>query len=282
MHDVWTRAGLMQAGMTSRQITAAVRSGDLVRARQDRYLHRGAPERLVAAVRVGGRLGCISLLAALGVFVFDSSVLHVHMLRGASRMRSSHSRGHPLAPRTRHRGVVLHWQTLLEPPVAAGCVAIVDALVHAVRCQSPWHAIATLDSAVQRGLIELERLADVFAALPSRFQVLRDLVDGRAQSGPETLVRLMALSLGCRVELQMRFDGVGFVDLVLDGWLAVECDSQEFHSSWQQRLKDYRRDLRLAQLGYCPLRLTAADIMYEPERVLASLRGLVTSRRGAV
>ena len=118
----------------------------------------------------------------------------------------------------------------------------------------------------------------MFSALPSRFQVLRGFIDGRAQSGPETLVRLMALSLGCVVDLQVEFDGVGSVDLVLDGWLVVECDSKEFHSSWQQQLKDYRRDKLLAQRGYCVLRLTAADILYEPESVLASLRGLLRSR----
>lgn len=277
MFDVWTRSELVHTGMKARDISAAVRSGSLVRARQDRYLSRDAPARLIEAVRVGGRLGCVSVLALFGVFVFDGSILHVHMTRGASRMRSAESRAHKLPARSGRRSVVLHWHPLVDLP-SAGCVGAIDALIHAVRCQSPRHAIATLDSALHRGLIGAEQLADVFAALPRRFRVLRSFVDGRAQSGPETLVRLMALSLGCSVDLQVRFEGVGFVDLVLDGWLVVECDSKEFHSSWQQQLKDYRRDRLLAQRGLSVLRLTAADILYEPETVLASLKGLIGSR----
>ncbi|MGA7147470.1 MAG: hypothetical protein WBX17_03145 [Microbacterium sp.] len=157
-------------------------------------------------------------------------------------------------------------------------MSVVDALVQAVRCQTPRHAIASLDSALNKRLIDLDDLADVFVALPARFRTLRPLVDGRAQSGPETLVRLMLLSLGCHVELQVRFDGVGFVDIVVDGWLVVECDSKEFHSSWEQQLKDRRRDLALAAAGYPTIRLTAQDILYHPESVQAALKALVVLR----
>jgi very-short-patch-repair endonuclease len=223
-------------------------------------------------------LACISLLAVLGVFVFDASVLHVHMMRGSSRMRSREGRRKPLPPRPVRKSAVLHWHVLSETPTD-GCVAVIDALIHAVRCQAPRHAIATLDSAVQLGLITAAQLSDVFDALPRRFGLLRTLIDGRAQSGTETLVRLMARSLGCRIELQVEFDGVGAVDLVLDGWLVVECDSKQFHSGWKERLNDYRRDRLLAQLGYSVLRLTASDILYRPESVMASLAGLIRSRR---
>ncbi|MFT4220509.1 MAG: DUF559 domain-containing protein [Microbacterium sp.] len=156
-----------------------------------------------------------------------------------------------------------------------------DALTHSVLCQAPRHAIATLDSALNKGLIAMADLADVFAALPGKYGVLRSMVDCRAQSGPETLVRLMARSLGCHIELQVAFDGVGRVDLVLDNWLVVECDSKEFHSDWAQQRKDYRRDLALAALGYSVLRLTAEDIMYRPDAVLTALRRLIERQRAA-
>ncbi|WP_396656779.1 DUF559 domain-containing protein [Microbacterium sp.] len=274
MH-VWTRAELIASGWTSRALTAAVRSGRLVRARRDRYLPPDAPRDLVEAVRVGGLLGCLSLLQLLGVFVFGPPALHVHMTRGSSRMRSPESRTKRLAPRG-VREPVLHWHTLIDEPTRS-CVGIVDALINAVRCQTPRHAVATIDSALNKGLLRLEQLAEVFAALPARYRVLRGFVDGRAQSGPETLVRLMVRSLGCRVEPQVAFPGVGFVDLVVDGWLVIECDSRAHHSDWAQQLTDYRRDLMLARQGFCVLRLTAADIMYEPDSVMAALRGLLQS-----
>ena len=268
-----TRADLVALGWTARQVTRAVRPGTLVRARQDRYLRSDAPRELIQAVRVGGLLTCLSLLRVLGVFVFGKPELHVHMRRGASRMRSPESRAARLAGR-RERQIVLHWHPLLDDP-GTGCASVLDALVHAVRCQPARYAIASIDSALNKGLLAVEDLPTLFAALPERFHVLRSFVDGRSQSGPETLVRLMVLALGCTVDLQVRFDGVGFVDLLVDGRLVIECDSKAHHSSWRQQLKDYRRDLVLAQAGHPVLRLAAQDILYRPEAVLAAIRGLL-------
>lgn len=275
--DVWTRADLIAQGWTSRELTKAVRAGRLVRARRDRYLSADAPRDVVEAVRVGGLLGCLSLLRLLEVFVFSRPALHVHMTRGASRMRSPKSRAKRLPPRATRRPV-LHWHALVGEP-GPSCVSIVDALIHAVKCQPPRYAIASIDSALNKGLLRVEQLADLFRALPARHGVLRAFIDGRAESGPETLVRLMVRSLGCSVDLQVKFDGVGSVDLVVDGWLVIECDSKTHHSSWKQQLKDYRRDLRLAEYGFCVLRLTAEDILYEPDTVMAALRGVLRARR---
>jgi very-short-patch-repair endonuclease len=273
--NVLSRADLLIRGMTSRDITRSVRSGEIIRARQGHYLHHDAPSELVQAVRIGGRLGCVSLLAVLGVFVWDSSRLYVHMERGDSRMRAANS-PHPLAPRAA-RPEVLHWHTLTETPTP-GTVHIIDAIVHAARCQAPQYTVATLDSVLNLGLLEGDQVADVFAALPRRFRALRPHLDGRAQSGTETLVRLLLLRLGHQVELQVRFDGVGYVDLLVDGWLVVECDSREFHSSWAQQRKDYQRDLALAARGYPVLRITAEDILYRPESVTQALKGLLGPR----
>lgn len=275
--EVKSRSELMEAGWTARDITVAVRSGALIRARRNRYVHADAHKDLVKAVRVGGFLGCLSLLRALEVFVFSKPDLHVHMIRGASRMRSPKTASKRLPDRTR-RKVTLHWHALVSEP-QGGRVSLLDALIHAVRCQPPRHAIASIDSALNKGLLKVEELGALFAALPRRHQILRGFIDGRAQSGPETLVRLMLVALGCHVDLQVKFDAVGFVDLVADGWLVIECDSRSHHSSWQQQLKDYRRDVELAKQGYCVLRLTAEDILYRPDAVMEALRGLVHGRR---
>lgn len=276
MFEVWSRQDLLDAGMDGRRITEAVRRREILRPRQGYYLSADAPERLAQAVRIGGRLGCVSLLAEAGVFVFDATRLHVHMERGDSRMRAPDRAG-GLAP-LRSRAATLHWRTLTNPS-SGGCVDILDALIDAVRCQEPRYAIATLDSALNRGLVSRDGLDEVFASLPARYRALRAWLDGRAQAGTETLVRLMLLRMGCEVDLQVEFDGVGSVDLVVDEWLVVECDSKEFHSDWAQQRKDYRRDRRLAELGFCVLRLTAEDILYRPDSVLAALKGLLHSRR---
>jgi very-short-patch-repair endonuclease len=278
IHEAATRADLL-ACMTRGRLVAAVAAGELIRARRDHYVSSAAPAAVVEAVRVGGRVACLSLLQLLGVFVHTNSVTHIHIPRGSSRLRSPKRRDRRITDR-RSRRVRLHWRPLLRAEDAtSACVGVLDALVHAVRCQPARYAVATLDSALNKGLVTPEQLVEGFAALPRRFAVVLRLVDGRAQSGPETLVRLIARSLGCTVDLQVAFDDVGYVDLLLDGWLVVECDGKEFHESWEQQVKDRARDLALAKLGYCTIRFTGAQILYRADEVAAALRGLVATRR---
>lgn len=277
MFDVWTRAELRTMGMTSRAIRASLDGGQLIRVRKGHYVRGDAPESLRRAAHVGGRLGCLSLLSECGVFVAGSATLHVHMERGDSRMRPVVGIG-ALAPMPQRRGLVLHWHALIEPPTS-GAVDIVDAVAHAIRCQEARFAVATLDSALHLGVLAVDQLDQIFAAVPARFRAIRPFIDSRAEAGTETLVRLMLRRWGCNVEVQVSVDGVGRVDLLVDGWLVIECDSKQYHSDWNQQRVDYRRDCALAALGLTVLRLTAQDIMYRPEAVASALRGLLFANR---
>lgn len=273
--DVSSRADLLKSGLSRRALIRAVADGLLLRVRRDHYLPGDAPDPLARAIRVGGRLTCLSLLQLLSVFVFANEQTHVHVERGASRLRTDGR--HNAGPSTAHAR--LHWWPLVSPPDPySPVVDIIDALAHAIRCQPPRHAIATLDSALNKLLITRDQLDEVFRAVPRKYWALRGLIDGRAESGPETLVRLMARSLGCGVELQVQFDGIGRVDLLLDGWLVVECDSREFHADWAAQVNDRRRDAALAARGYSSVRFTAGQIMWQPELVQAALRGLLAAR----
>ena len=277
-NSAWTTAELRADGWTPYRISAAVAAGALIRTRRGFYVAAATPDVIVRAARVGGRLTCLSLLALMNVFVLHHDKIHIHMVRNASRMRSPHSRRVRLESR-RERGVRLHWLRLVDGvPADSTCVSIIDALVDSVLCQAPRAAVATLDSALHLGLLTEADLAQVFRALPDKYRFLRALVDGRAESGPETFVRLMLRALGCEFELQVEFAGIGRVDMLVDGWLVVECDSREFHNSWQQQVADRNRDLALAARGYVTLRLTAAQIMYRPDEVLAAVKGLLAAR----
>ncbi|MFG6403904.1 endonuclease domain-containing protein [Microbacterium sp. P04] len=276
--EILHRADLFALGLGRRAIDAALETGALIRARRDHYLPGDAPDELVRAARVGGRLTCLSLLALLDVFVLTNARLHVHLPSSASRMRSPHDRRRQLEGRGR-RGVRLHWVPVGRDPDRLVAVTIVDALVHSARCQAPRAFIASIDSALNQRLISVADVAEIFRRLPRRFSSLMSLVDGRAESGPETLMRLMLRTLGCTVELQVSFDGIGRVDLLVNGWLVIECDSERYHSDWAVQEKDRRRDLALAARGFTPLRPTAAMIMWQPEMVLAAVRGILAARR---
>jgi very-short-patch-repair endonuclease len=159
--------------------------------------------------------------------------------------------------------------------LTAVAAPLVEALVQACRCQPPRDAIATLDSALHLGLVDSRDIAEVFARLPQRFGVLRQLIDARAESGPETIMRLLLRSLGRHVEVQVQLDGVGRVDLIVDGWLIVECDSRAFHEGWEAQKRDRRRDIAAAGLGYTTIRPMAEDILYRRDEVLAALKDIL-------
>jgi very-short-patch-repair endonuclease len=268
MHEYLTWVQLRAEGMRRREVTAAERSGFLRRVRRGRYVRSSMPAAFVRAAELGGRLDCVSLLHELGVFVFESPGIHLQMDRDASRT--------PTAP----PGVTRHWRddVVGHQALAADIVA---ALVQAVRCQQPAHAIATLDSSLHLGLVDEADLAQVFRRLPTRFQILRPHLDARSESGPETLLRLLVRRLGVGVRIQVRIDTVGRVDLLVDGWLIVECDSRAHHSDPVQQVRDRRRDLAAAALGFVTLRVLGEDVMYRPEAVLAAVRSLIARYRPA-
>jgi very-short-patch-repair endonuclease len=275
--DYLHRAELRRHGYTRVMIDAAVESGHLHRARRDHYLPGDTPDEIVRAVRIGGRLTCLSLLSALGVYVLHTRQLHVHIAPTGSRLRSPHDRRRRLEPRTA-RGVRLHWLPLLTAPGQSSVVSVADAVAHSIICQPPRAVIATLDSVLYLKLLSRRQLAAVFRSLPRRYAFLERMVDERAESGPESLMRLMLRGLGCDVQIQVEIDGVGRVDLVVDGWLIIECDSRAHHSGWEQQERDRRRDLAAAALGFTTIRPSAKMIADEAEMVLAGVRGLLAAR----
>jgi len=257
---VRSRRELLRAGWKPRGLTAGVASGDLIRPREGSYLEPGAPDEVVSACRIGGRLSCVSELARWGVFVLEHDDVHVAVPYTSARLR------------TVDHGVRVHW-------IAAGLDGwansdIVECLTQAVRCQSVRAAIATLDSAMHLGLVSDEQLDEVFAALPRRLRVLRKHLDAAAESGAESLMRLILRRLGCRVQSQMEIRGVGRVDFLVDGWLIVECDSEAHHAGWEKQKEDRRRDQAAAARGFVTYRPIAEDIFWHADAVIRAVTGL--------
>lgn len=256
------RERLIDAGLTARGITDAVRDGRLLRSRRGCYLPGDCHPWVSSAVRAGGRVDCVSLLKLYGVFVLECEHVHVRLDPHASRVPAC------------TRGMVRHWSADDADPDAV-TTPLLEALVQSVVCQSARAAIATLDSAWNLRLVDEAGIAEVFRRLPRRYRRLRPLLDARAEAGTETFVRLMLRGLGVRPELQPHIRGVGFVDMLVDGWLIVECDSEAHHGDWRARLRDLRRDAAALAAGFVTLRIPAEDILFRPENVLAVLRAVL-------
>lgn len=240
--------------------------GALLKLRKGAYAPADTPADCVVAGKLRGRLAGVSELRRRGVFVLESPAIHMHIEPNASRL--------PHASREYR----VHRHALCRSPHPSSLsVEVFDALIEAVQCQAPRAAIATLDSALHHRLLRVEDLDELFSALPRRYRRLQRLLDGRAESGPETLGRLMLRTLGVPFDVQVQIDGVGRVDFLVAGWLIVECDSKEFHSIWEDQLRDHRRDMAAAALGYVTLRVTAEDIMWHAESVQRALRGMLAA-----
>lgn len=272
---------LLRGGARARDLTEAVRSGALIRVRRGHYAPAGTAAQVLGAVRVGGRLACVSAAALHHVFVFDASVLHVHLEHGSSRMRTPQNQRRPLNSMNRD-GLLLHWSPLLYPTDGTEySVGLRDALAQIIRCQSAPHAVAALDGAMRAGLIDGDALAAIFAHMPQRFAQLQGKVDARSESGQESVLRMIVEAMGLDYEIQVRIDGVGRVDMVIAGVLVVEADSRAHHKEWEQHVRDRTRDRLLAARGFLTLRLLYRDIMYDAEGVKAAIRGLLAAHHGA-
>ena len=260
----WTTAELRAEGINQRSLAYLVETGALLRVRRGHYVASDTPPAMTDAARLGGRLDCVSLLALVGVFVHHGTGSHVQITPGASRLPTP-------GPASRR-----HWRGT-EAADSDLCAPIVEALAQACRCQPTRSAIATLDSALHLGLIDQEGLGAVFARLPVPFRAIRGLIDGRCESGPETLVRLMLRMLGCTVDVQVEIRGVGRVDFIVDGWLIIECDSEAHHAGWDQQRRDRRRDLATAALGFTTIRPLAEDVLFHADDVFGQLRDIVAT-----
>jgi hypothetical protein len=275
---VASRAELKALGATGAGLTAAVRGSHLIRLRRDHYALPGVDQHVACAVRVGGRLGCLSALAAAGVFVFEAPFTHIWLAPLTSRPRSPRNRFVPLRATDRD-GAELHWVELMHPPQNEIAIDIRDALLQSLRCQPKWASVATFDSALHQGLVTAGDVARIFDTAPARFRWVRERLDGRAESGPESALRLIVRGAGLACELQVYIPTVGRVDMVVEGCLVLEADSRVGHAGWEKQLGDRTRDILLAGLEMMSLRPTSEHIFNRSADLRAGILGLLATNR---
>jgi len=65
---------------------------------------------------------------------------------------------------------------------------------------------------------------------------------------------------GLSFEDGVDIEGVGEVDLVVEGWIVVELDGYTYHCDEHQFALDRWRDRQLIARGYLPLRFTRKEV----------------------
>lgn len=133
--------------------------------------------------------------------------------------------------------------------------------------------IAVGDSALRRTPMSRFDLTVLASELPPRARGIYERCSPLAESGTESILRVLLEDQGVRVTAQARLPGtdLGRVDLLVGDRLIIECDSAAHHDGAQQRLRDLRRDAALAALGYIVLRFDYRQIMNEPRAVVAAV-----------
>ncbi|WP_424466736.1 type IV toxin-antitoxin system AbiEi family antitoxin domain-containing protein [Pseudoclavibacter helvolus] len=261
---VFSRAEWHAAGLTEAELRRAVREGQVSRVCRGWYEHGASNLDASRAVSAGARLTCASALPLHGAWDLRPAHPHVRVgfgARGHTERRREGAAGFGASA----RGLLLHRAPRhLDAPLGRSAVDDVEvALRMAFECLHPRDFAVVGDSLLNRGLVSVDVLESLASSVSARAARKVAFVDGTGMSGTETRMRLWLRGRGHRVEAQVFFDSVGFVDLVVDGWLVIECDSREFHGSLAAFMTDRGRDLLLASMGFVVVRLTYEQVMSE-------------------
>ncbi|WP_209560245.1 hypothetical protein [Frigoribacterium sp. PvP032] len=104
-------------------------------------------------------------------------------------------------------------------------------------------------------------------------------MDARSESGTESVARVRLVGHGLRPEIQVWLTTEIRVDLLLDGWLVVECTSYEFHSSPKQYNDDRVRIATLIALGYVVIEISYHQVFDDWDSLWAAISRLLDRGR---
>lgn len=269
---------LAAAGVSRAAIAAAVRSGRIRRVVRPWIASSFAERDAVIAVVNRGRLTDASALGSYGVWRGLDRSIHV-LLPPHSPGTVAVSRT-PItafaAPRIETNGVERHWGDAPPAPMEWR-VPPAYALASFARSQRDDMFVAAVDSAVHSKVLPPSDLPLLRSLLPNRLARCLSQVDGRAEAGCETLARIRLAPLGRSIDIQV-WIGPHRVDLLIDGWLVIEIDSEEWHSS--TRLADSRRDSDLIRRGYRVKHFDYAEVMFGWSEVEATIVELLRNPSG--
>jgi very-short-patch-repair endonuclease len=249
---------LRAAGASKGFLSRAVRSGFLLRPRKAWYVLPSTPPDLVAAVRVGGRATCVTALRHHGAWITDHvPLVHVAVHREASRLRAA---SNPRERQTTAGDAVVHWVLTPRPRRADGSRLLespADALRDVVSCLVGEELLATVESVLNRRLVDPAEWANLLARMTRKERRALEGASGLSGSGVETLFVSRVRRAGFRVRQQVQI-GPDRVDALIGDRLVVELDGERFHKAHADRV----RDARLVLAGYHVLRFDYWQVLY--------------------
>ena len=222
-----------------------------------------APADQVLAVKRGGVLSCVSALKRHGVWVPEGIDLHVRGNQWATRNRKG--------PFCRRFG---------RPEPEYGAMDDVPtALTYAARCLDAEGFVVVCDSILHLRLMTFDEIEYLFRAAPGCLQRLLSMLDARAESGPESMIRFRLRNKHVKLDIQVQIDGVGRVDILVGEWLIIEIDGYEYHGGKPMFTRDRIRFADAHLRGYTPLAFSYEQVVFD--RAATNRRIMTAIRNGA-
>ena len=262
---ITTRSRLRAGGHSAQSIRTALDAGRIARIGRSWVALPDANREAMRAIALGGILGGEGALRSYHVWVSQFTGICVATSRTASRLPALSD------------GEFRVWSEGASRRPGEWRVSVVDALAQYLPCVGAHDAIATLDSALNRRLLSPANLESLMKRMPRRIRRLERRLDRAAESGLESILRVAITSEGWRVETQVEVDGVGRVDLLIDGWLVIEADGSKWHDDHEAIERDRERNAALVLRGYRWHRFGYPQVMGDLDTCIAVIRELLAS-----
>lgn len=254
-----SRRQLESVNIGHHRIDRAIADGDLLPVRMGWVATANASQASIIAVLHGARLTGGTALDSYGIWCGDDHRIHLQVPEDSHRVTQA-----PLTPIARFTPprffapkLVTHWAPfeIGEGPIPGWRVSISDAIGRFATTEPAEQVAAALESAVTTNRVTRRAVAHIIQRLPKRLHRLSNDLTFLAGSGLETISKMRFDALGFRVMQQVQI-GIDRVDLVIDGWLVIELDGDQWHEPSIDRM----RTNRIIRSGYGVLRFGYADI----------------------
>jgi very-short-patch-repair endonuclease len=264
---------ILALGVPGSALLTAVRHGSLFRPMQGWYALPDADQDVIRAVRLGGCLGCVSAAGHHGLATPPGNPLHVWVPPGASRLRTPADKHARFEPAT-DRSATLHWNRLRGVSRHSLVLPLQLALFQIAECMPLDYAVAIFDSALNRKKISPDALSSVIGNWPVRLHALRNYIDGRAESFPESIFRVRLRLAGVTCRIQVRALDAFRLDVVIGDRLLVEINGLEFHGN-DRFEADHDRGALLSGVGFIILRFTYRQVLFDWPTVWATISAAI-------
>lgn len=238
-------ATLRERGFSDYALRGAIGGGELLRPRGGWVAIRNLEPELLFAVKHGVVLSCVSMARRLGLWVAEKPQhLHVATRTPGSQVRAA---------------ARVHWG---RPLILRAPGAIEDSLPNALGyiadCLPREEALAVWESAINRGLADLQSLQRL--PLSSSARDLLSECRPYSDSGLESLFKTRLRWLRVPIRAQTWLFGHR-VDFLIGDRLVVQIDGKQ-HGG-EQKASDYAHDALLTLKGYKIIRVSYSHVMHD-------------------